>query len=377
MATVEVSTWAELVSAVTTAADSSAWSSTTVKLTADIDLNDTDPSGVCCQVLFASDAIKYVTGALTIDGGYTDSVTGEEKRHVIKNARTDITNPRPIFYLTDNLVYERWGKHIKFKNLDFQNLILAGQPFVWIRTDNIQVEIASRTPWQVDLDNCRFVGSRTAAYLFFSNAYLNCNRCYFDMPFMAAGGTDLAGTSLIPKDDSNATSAVATYCRFKETYGDWVYDSNGYGSSPTLRVFSFSYFKCSGCRMEGSMTIPVWQCSGYPDYNGWGFFCAFTSRPNASYTPATQNVFDVSLTCDDSHLVQGYFNKKVTYSGFSYLVKGDAKTKIGDEACEYVTTGASAIDGATYPYPVVATPAQMKDPSYLNSQGFDIVVPAT
>ena len=76
------------------------------------------------------------------------------------------------------------------------------------------------------------------------------------MPWKGAGQTDLSYTSLLPKDDENATSAVANYCRFKESYGGWTYEANGYDSSPALRVFSFSYFKCSGCRIEGTMTIP-------------------------------------------------------------------------------------------------------------------------
>ena len=368
MATVEVSTWAELVSAVTTAAQSSAWSATTVKLTADIDLNDTDPSGVCCQVLFNSNAIQYATGALTIDGGYADSVTGEEKRHVIKNARTDIANPRPIFYLTDDLVYERWGKHIKFKNLDFQNLILAGQPFVWIRTDNIQVETANRTPWQVDLDNCRIVGIRSAAYLFFSNAYLNCNKCYIDMLWNGAGQTDLSYTSLIPKDDENATSAVATYCRFKETYGGWTWgDSLTYQS--TDRFFSCSYFKMSGCRVEGST-----QICGVTDSNDKGaYYMPIISKPNASYAPATQNVFDVEITAVRNSAA--YDTDNVLYSTFTGVVNKNVKHN-GTDVTTF-TDNRSGFDGGTTTAPIFATPTQMKDPSYLLSQGFNIIVPAT
>lgn len=369
MATVEVSTWAELVSAVTTAAGSNAWTSTTVKLIADIDLNDTNPSGVCCQISFASDAIKYKTAGLIIDGGYTDPVTGEEKRHVIKNARTDITNPRPIFYLTDILVYERWGKHISFKNLDFQNLILADQPFVWIRTDNIQIEIASRTPWQVDLDNCRFVGSRTGAYLFFSNAYLNCNRCYFDMRWIGAGQTNLAYTSLIPKDGDNATSAVANYCRFKESYGGWTWPSDlAYNS--TDRFFTCSFFKMSGCRIEGKTQIP--GCNRAAGGNNGGYYFPIISKGNASYVPAMQNVFDVSLTAVRNSGV--YDIDTVLYSTFTGVVNKNVKYD-GTDVTTF-TDNRAGFDGGTTTAPILATPAQMKDAEWLSNNGFNIVVPS-
>lgn len=369
MATVDVSTWAELVSAISNVPSTE---DTIIKITADIDLNDTNPEGVT-----NSFNAGWFGRTLVIDGSYTDSTTGESKRHVIKNLRTPITGTGSIFYFY-------YGSDastaigVKFKGIDFQNFILSsGHGFDY---DDTHLRTFGLT-----LENCRFVGSRGNYYLIgrnhFTSSQYNCsnilNNCYVDMPWSGAGQTNLAYTSLIPKDDGNNTNSIANYCRFKETYGNWTYSDN-YGMSPSIRVFSFSYFKCNGCRMEGSMTIPVWQNTTLTQHNSLSFLCAFFTlaftRYNP-YTPATQNVFDVSLICDDTGLTD--FNKVVSCSGFSYLVKMDAKCKSDGSACTYTTNGADNIDGgANYPLPTLATPAQMKDPAYLSSQGFDIVVPS-
>ena len=121
------------------------------------------------------------------------------------------------------------------------------------------------------------------------------------------------------------------------------------------------------------MTVPVWQNTTLTQYNSLSFLCAFFSLPNNSYTPTAQNVFDVSLICDDTGLSE--FNKVVGCSGFTYLVKMDAKCKSDGSACTYTTNGADSIDGASRPLPLLATPAQMKDAQWLSNNGFDIVVP--
>ena len=365
MATVEVSTWAELIYAMNYV---SLVEDTTIKIVADIDMNEVAPEGVTNS--FSS---AWFGRTLVIDGGYIDTTTGESKNHVIKNLRTPITGNGSIFYFYYvNDASTALG--VKFQNIDFQNLILAsGHCFDYDYTH-------LRT-FKLTLDNCRFVGSRGNYYLIGKNPYYgglyNCaltlNKCYTDMPWNGAGQTDLSYTSLIPKDDENTTNAVANYCRFKETYGNWIYDTY-YTSTPTIRIYSFSYFKCSGCRIEGSMTVPVWINSTLQEYNGYSFLCAFNSKPISGFTPTAQNVFDVSLICDDSEF-QNNFNKVVGCSGFSYLVKMDAKCKSDGSACTYTTNGASAIDGASRPLPLLATPAQMRDAQWLSNNGFDIVVP--
>jgi hypothetical protein len=88
MATIEVSTWAELAAAVRAAN-----SGDTIKLIADIDCNDEIPEGVSSTI---NSPISINT--LTITGEYTeDNVT---KSHVIKNLRTSSSIPVPIFKFT-------------------------------------------------------------------------------------------------------------------------------------------------------------------------------------------------------------------------------------------------------------------------------------
>ena len=358
MAQINVSTWAELVTALSSVPTNQ---DTTILLTADIDMNDVAPEGTGIEI---ESSFWYYT--LTINGGYTDPETGEQKNHVIKNLRTPIGSTANLFYFkftnpygSSNVIYS------KFINLDFQNIDLATGNFVDWDSSKLQNFVLT-------LENCRFVGKRNNYYLCGKN-FLTCNSCYFDIAWRGNGQTNLAYTSLIPKDDSNATNAFANYCRFKETYGNWIYDTY-YTSTPTIRIYSFSYFKCSGCRIEGSMTVPVWINSTLQEYNGFSPLCAFNSKPNSGFTPTAQNVFDVSLNCDDSEF-QNNFNKVVGCSGFSYLVKMDAKCKSDGSACTYTTNGASAIDGASRPLPLLATPAQMRDAQWLSDNGFDIVVP--
>lgn len=357
MAQINVSTWAELVTALSSVPTNQ---DTTILLTADIDMNDVAPEGTGIEI---ESGFWYYT--LTINGGYTDPDTGEQKNHVIKNLRTPIGSTANLFYFkftdpygSSNVIY------MKFLNIDFQNIDLATGNFVDWDSSKLQNFILT-------LENCRFVGKRNNYYLCGKN-FLTCTSCYFDIAWRGNGQTNLAYTSLIPKDDSNATNAFANYCRFKETYGNWTYSSN-YGMSPTIRVYSFSYFKCNGCRIEGSMTVPVWQNTTLTQYNSLSFLCAFFSIPNNSYIPTAQNVFDVSLICDDTGMTE--FNKVVGCSGFSYLVKMDAKCKSDGSLCTYTTNGADSIDGASRPLPLLATPAQMRDAQWLSNNGFDIVVP--
>ena len=362
MATVEVSTWAELV----TAFDSISTSEdTTIKLTADIDMNDTNPEGTGL-----SKDSSWWQHTLIIDGGYTDSVTGEDKNHVIKNLRTPISSTANLFYFTYNEQYGSSNQiYVKFKDIDFQNLILSSGNFVDWDSSKLQ-------SFNLVIENCRFVGSRGNYYLIGKNLYtsgyatpsITCSKCYFDMPWNGAGQTNLSYTSLIPKDDSNNTNTVANYCRFKESYGGCTWgDSLTYQS--TDRFFSCSYFKMIGCRVEGSA-----QICGVTDSNDKGaYYMPIISKPNASYVPTTQNVFDVEITAVRNSAT--YDTDNVLYSTFTGVVNKNVKYN-GIDVTTF-TDNRSDFDGGTTTAPILATPTQMKDPAYLNSQGFDIVVPAT
>ena len=84
MATIEVSTWAQLRSAIT-----SAVAGDVIKLIADIDCNDEIPEGV-------TSTIQTIDSTwFTITGEYTENDV--VKRHEIRNLRTRATSPVTIF----------------------------------------------------------------------------------------------------------------------------------------------------------------------------------------------------------------------------------------------------------------------------------------
>lgn len=357
--TVEVSTWAELITAISNAPTDQ---DTTIKITADIDMNEVAPQGTTNTFY-----IGWFAKTLVIDGGYIDSISGENKNHVIKNLRTPINSFGTIFYFTYNGSAST-AIGVKFQNIDFQNFILSsGNGFDY---DHTKLQTFTLT-----LEKCRFVGSRDNYYLIGKNQYTsstyNCsnilNNCYFDLPWRGAGQSNLAYTSLIPKEDSNNTNSVANFCRFKETYGNWTWaDDLTYESAD--RYFSCSYLKMSGCRIEGDA-----QICGVTDSNDKGaYYMPIVCRGNASYVPAVQNVFDVSLVAVRNSAT--YDTDSVLYSSFNGVVKKDVK--YNDTAVTTFTDNRANFDGGTYTAPILATPEQMKDASYLNGQGFDIVVPS-
>lgn len=365
--TVEVSTWAELVSAMTYP---NLQNDVIVKLIADIDMNDTNPQGVSQYF----DYQNWSQHTLVVDGGYTDDITGEQKRHVIKNLRTPTNSTGSIFnfFNGSQYIYD-FVRYIQFKNLDFQNIILSSGAFIFLNTN-------LRTVYWL-FDNCRFCGQRSDQYWLnpedLSKFNITINRCYFDLPWNGQGKTNLAYTSLIPKNDSSASNAVATYCRFKETYGNWEYSTvtNLYRyDSPAF--FSFSYFKVSGCRIEGEMTLPRGEYIDARDYTHYGMYAKLLGKPTAnSYTPSAQNVFDVKLTLGTDNYQSG---DTVNVSGWSGVVKKDAVRYDGETAFnDYIYVQGNGDYGGAIA-PLFATPEQMKDASWLYSNGFtDIIVPAT
>jgi hypothetical protein len=108
MATYEVSTWAQLRSAIT-----SAVAGDVIKLIADIDCNDIIPEGVASTVVFP------IGASVTIDGSYEEDNT--IKNHEIRNLRTSVNSPVSIFKIS------RPGSSAithTMKNIDFVNLVL-------------------------------------------------------------------------------------------------------------------------------------------------------------------------------------------------------------------------------------------------------------
>lgn len=358
MSTIEVTSWAEIAAACAAVATNQ---STTIKLMNDIDMNDEASEGVGLSI-----SSSWWSYTFTIDGGYTDEITGEKKRYKIKNLRTPISGTANLFYFYYDTAYPTSNAiYVKFKDIDFQNIILASGNFVSWSSNTL-------LGFSLTIENCRFVGTRSKWYLSDRNTGIVLNKSYFNIPWNGGGETDLSYTSLIPKDDNNATNVSANYCRFKEAYGNWVYATGGYGIYPTFRPFSFSYIKCSGCRMEGSMTIPWFPDTTVGQDNV--YMCAFFAKPIASYSPSTQNVFDVSLVCDDIGVTSSV-QKVVCCSSFSYLVKKSAVCRSDGSECTYTTQGAAKIDGNNYPLPFMATPTEMTEPAFLAANGFNIIVP--
>ena len=351
MAVKEVSTWDGIVSSLRNFGTGDI-----IRLTADIDLNNEYPLGV--------DSVNLIAG------GYEgSSVTIDGNGHTIRNLRTKISSPGNIFY-------KSYGNQltITFTDIDFVNIILAGASF-------IQISNSSDT---VNFQNCRFVGSRSGtAYLanINENVTLNLTCCFINVPWQGAGQTNLSYTSLIPKSSRAAAvwPVTANYCWFREKYTGWTYDTS---SSPVytpnsddgnLRIpsFSFSMFKLSGCYIDGSMKIPA----GWDSVNGgrkYVYYCELINRAtNNNYNPSAQNVFDCDLIADIGSA--SLSENTIRTCGWSGVIKKNAHTTGGVEVPSYTFPPLSSMGGSTTP--IFATPAQMKDASWLSNAGFDIIIP--
>ena len=342
MATVEVSTWAELKTALQEDNDA--------KLMADIDMNEVAPNGDYINLNHAS--------SVTLDGNH----------HVIKNLRTPVSSPKHIF----NCQFGGTGRTLIIKDLDFQNLILAGASL-------IGADSGMSAPSTTQINGCRFVGSRSGvAYLLAYNTDVTLNRCFTYIPWQGAGQSDLSYTSLIPKSTSNVT-AVANYCWFREKYTGWSYNITTDKYYPTassandvIPSFSFSMFKLNGCYIDGSMRIPA----GYDTINAgrkYVYYCELIARAvNNAYTPSAQNVFDCDLIAELGSVT--LTDNTIRTCGWSGVIKKSAQTTGGAEVSSYTFPSGSNMGGSITP--IFATPAQMKDASWLSNAGFDIIVPS-
>ena len=146
MATIEVASWEDLVTAITSHS-----SGDVIKLTADIDCNNSIPLGVSSTVNCGNDVI-------TIDGSYVEN-------GLILNLRTSVTTPVAIFSFggTNHSVY--------IKNLDFANLILDAPLFSCY---------GSSTPSHIYLQSCRFVGRRSGWFMAVDDFVNHLTSCFFN-----------------------------------------------------------------------------------------------------------------------------------------------------------------------------------------------------
>ena len=320
MATYEVSTWAQLRSAI-----GSASSGDVIKLIADIDCNDEIPEG-------ASSLVTESIRGLTIDGSYQEgNVT---KNHVIRNLRTNASSPQAIFkwyFYSDDTT-----KTFNIKNIDFINLILDA-PL-------IAHQSSSSGKNQTVIRNCRFTGKRTD-YLYsptvnnMGNQYAYFYSCYFNIPYY---GTSYTKSPLCAfNSDTPYIRTYAHYCRFKETYtGTWTPDV-----STEAVCCGVSNTWLNGCRVEGTIV------------NGYSAYFHRTNVINLG-APSMQSVYDVDfkLTNRDS--------STVTIQAFKGVVKIPFR-KYSDNTPYSVGSYSTGV--------IPADESQMKDTDWLIQHNFDVV----
>lgn len=326
MSTVEVSSWPELKAAL----QNNDNDGNTIKLIADIDMNGVAPTG--------DNIVMTYTNSMILDGD----------NHTIKNLRTKVSSPVTIFGMNLGST----GGAFTIKNLNFQNLISAGASLIGAN--------GGYTAGTTVLEDVNICGTRSgAAYLFSYTGGITMTSCSIDLPWKGTGST-LTYTSLKPKTSGTSPSITdyANYCRFVESYGGWDVPDTIYYTDEDSAFLGCSYFKLSGCRIEGSVKLPYGNNKYYP-YIHNPYVC--------KYTPSAQNVCDLDWK---GTVTYGNINTAY-YQNFSGVMKKAFFKADGTAVSNPTNGGASG-----YPKPILATESQMKDASYLSGQGFDIIVPS-
>lgn len=327
MATYEVSTWAELRSAFTSAANGD-----TIKLIADIDCNDEIPEGV-------SSTITILNKNLTIDGGYVED--GVTKRHTIRNLRTSASSPVSIFKLQ---VSADSTYTITVKNIDFVNLILDAPLFetaaqytnVYLQKSFFNVPYYGSTQQDIALSEIYSNQGGISRYLYF---YIT--NCRF---------TGKRTTKIIRYNVSATTLRFfiyADYCYIKTKYtGTYT------PSYDTGKVYSELYnMSLNGCRIEGDIVGNAGDVT-YINFNLLGIY--------PSRTISMQNVYDV-----DFYISSAVPDKAVDFAAHKGLIKKPVKVW-NDTTTTY--TNYNEKTGLIF-----ATEAQMQDTDWLIQHNFDVV----
>lgn len=328
MATIEVSTWAELVSAISSAA-----SGDTIQLTADIDCNNEIPEGV-------SSTITILNKNLTIDGGYVEN--GVTKRHEIRNLRTSASSPVSIFKI--QVSYD--GEYTNtIKNIDFINLILVAPLFetaaryteVYLQKSFFNVPYYGSTQENIALSELYFrSGSRIQKlYFYITNCRFTGKR-----------------TTKILRYNSSATTVLfyiyADYCYIKTKYTGTYNPSYDAGT-----VYSELYnMSLNGCRIEGDIVGNAGDAT-YINFHLLG-----------SYPPRTismQNVYDV-----DFYISSAVSDRAVDFSANKGLIK--KPVKVWNDTTTTTYTNYNAKEDLIF-----ATETEMQDTDWLIQNNFDIV----
>ena len=330
MATIEVSTWAELVNAITSAS-----SGDTIKLIADIDCNRTIPEGVTSTIV-----VGY--GNITIDGGYTEGDV--IKRHEIRNLRTNINSPVTIFK------FPMGGYNTvthTVKNIDFVNSILD-KPLLGI----MDYYTADHNFY---VKNCRFTGKRTD-YLIgriagqsaseaqgYVNVYLQ--NSYFNVPYYGSTESKIALCEYY-KQSSAYFYSYADNCRIRTHYtGTYTPAYN------TGNVYSEVYnISLTGCRVEGDIVANAGDVT----------YINFYIKGSApSRTIPMQNVYDV-----DFYITSSVSNRNVDVVACKGLVKKPIKV------LNSTTTYTNYNEKTDL---IFATESEMQDTDWLIQHNFDVV----
>lgn len=339
MATIEVSTWAELVNAIKTAGNGDI-----VQLTTDIDCNREIPEGVTTTIKRPSSGLVY---NLTITGAYTED--GVTKNHVIRNLRTNISSPVSIFYFMYN-----YGDaiYVNFRNIDFINLIL----------DAPLVELYYYLNAYLRFYSCRFVGKRTHALIYHTHkptsssdaAYIQFYSCFINMEYTRSSNDRLP--IVLYQSGSSYDYCTANYCRIKQEYKGWTI---GTATNPYDAIQNITFgLQLNGCYLYGTFvgtgndTSAVLNVTNKYSYNG-----AMQNVVDADFrlggTPTSG--MDCTIVAPKGIFVNSIHKldedpPTTTYNAVNYNSSGNSKA-------------------------IPINPEDMTDAQALYDAGFDIIVP--
>lgn len=333
MATVEVSTWSQLVTALST----SVQESKTIKLMNDIDCNDEIPTGVGSTITCYGSP-GYMT---TVDGSYDED--GVTKNHVIRNLRTNVSTPVNIFNIKNNGSSGNTRPcGITFKNIDFINLILMGGALIGVYDDSI---IGGD---RININKCRFVGRRNR-FLFNGKAesgltdddtIFQMTSCFFNIPYFPTT-TENTYVPLIGEWTGTRTYIRAQFCWFRHSYNGWdVPNNNGYHTYTR-------YMQMNGCYNDGEIVGSN----------------ALTITQKYDYVAPIQNVVDCTIK-----LLNGSNTSTI------YAPKGiwrDHVVDYNNPSTQYT----DCVNGNSNLAIKVTPESNMTNPTWLAQNGFDIVVP--
>lgn len=262
--------------------------------------------------------------------GFDDDVSVKQYVHIDGKGHT-IRNFYRTIAQTDYVKNSAFTLAVGFelKDVDFINIITASPIF--------------RSTTSFNIENCRFVGTRTGNLFDLENSGLfSFNSCYFDVELL-----QYDNSLLVPLCPSTGGASMTTNnCWFRERYSNGtVYESMN---------SSFYYAKMNGCYVDGV------KCLWSATEKQVNFKACYYD-----YTPAIQNVFDLDFRVTNS---RKDFTK-VNLDTPAGIVRNQFRA-LNDDETPYNPTITRAKNTT-----ILATPDEMKDPAVLSGKGFNIVVP--